>query len=70
MTLIEMVSAMISYVTLPISFWGYTLDIAMYLLNLVPSQSFSKKPIGLWLGQKPSMRYIHVWGCATHVLKG
>ena len=34
-TLLDMVRSMMSYSTLPISYWGYAL--AMYLLNLVPS---------------------------------
>ena len=24
----------------------------------------------LWSGRKPSMRYLHIWGCPAHVLKG
>ena len=61
---------MMSYSTLPISFWGYALNTAMYLLNLVPSKSVPKTPIELWNGRKPSMRHLHIWGCSAHVLKG
>ena len=49
-TLLEMVRSMMSYSTLPISFWGYALNIAMYLLNLVPSKSVPKTPVDLWNG--------------------
>ena len=59
-----------SYLTLPISFWGYALNTAMYLLNLVPSKSVPKTPVELWNGCKPSMRHLHIWVCPTHVLKG
>ena len=59
-----------SYSTLPISFWGYALNTAMYLLNLVPSKSVPKTPIELWNGRKPSMRHLCIWGCPAHVLKG
>ena len=59
-----------SYSTLPISFWGYALNTAMYLLNLVPSKSVPKTPGELWNRRKPSMRYLHIWGCPAHVLKG
>ena len=51
---------MLSYLTLPISFWGYALNTAMYLLNLVPLKSVLKIPIELWIGRKPSMRHLHI----------
>ena len=54
-TLLDMVKSMMSYSTLPISFWGYALNTAMYLLNLVPSKSVPKTPVELWNGCKPSM---------------
>ena len=70
MTLLDMVRSMMSYSTLPISFWGYALNTAMYLLNLVPLKSVPKTPVELWNERKPSMRYLHIWGYPTHVLKG
>ena len=60
MTLLDMVRSMLSYSTLQISFWGYALNIAMYLLNLVPSKSIPKTPIELWIGHKHSMRHLHI----------
>ena len=24
----------------------------------------------LWSGRKPSMKYLHIWGCPAHMLKG
>ena len=69
-TLLDMVRSMMSYSTLAISFWGYALNTAMYLLNLVPSKSVPKTPVELWNMRKPSMRHLHIWGCPTHVLKG
>ena len=53
-TLLEMVQSMMSYATLPTSFWGYALETATYLLNLVPSKSVPKTPIELWLGASPA----------------
>ena len=61
---------MMSYSTLPISFWGYALKTAMHILNLVPSKSIPNTPKELWSGRKPSMKYLHIWGCLAHVLKG
>ena len=69
-TLLDMVRSMLSYSTLPISFWGYALNIAMYILNLVPSKFVPKTPVELWIGCKPSMRHLHIWSCPAHVLKG
>ena len=68
--LLAMVRSMMSYSTLPISFWGYALNTAMYLLNLVPSKSIPNTLVELWNGRKPSMRHLHIWGCPAHVLKG
>ena len=68
MTLLDMVRSMLSYSTLPISFWGYSLSTTMHLLNLVPSEFVPKTPMELWSGHKPSMRYLHI--CPIHVLKG
>ena len=70
MTLLEMVRSMMSYYSLLISFWGYALNTAIHLLNLVPSKSVPKTPMELWSRHKPSMKYLHIWGCLAHVLKG
>ena len=69
-TLLDMVRSMLSYSTLPISFWGHALNTAMYLLNLVPSKFVPKTLVELWIGRKPSMRHLHICGCPAHVLKG
>ncbi|KAH9802373.1 Integrase catalytic domain-containing protein [Citrus sinensis] len=68
-TLLDMVRSMLSYLSLPISFWGLTLETAVYLLNLVPSKSVPKTPIELWSGRKPSLRHVRIWGSPVHVLK-
>ncbi|XWS56757.1 hypothetical protein CRYUN_Cryun09bG0112700 [Craigia yunnanensis] len=64
-----MVMSMLSYSFLHVSFWGYALKTAMYLLNLIPSKSVPKTPIELWSGRKPSLNHIRIWGAPTHVLK-
>ena len=65
-----MVRSMISYSSLPLSFWGYTLQIAVHILNVVPSKSISKTPLELWNGRKPSLRHFRIWGWLAHMLKG
>ena len=42
----------------------------MHILNLVPSKSIPNTPKELWSGHMPSMKYLHIWGCPAHVLKG
>ncbi|KAH9698582.1 hypothetical protein KPL71_024056 [Citrus sinensis] len=68
-TLLDMMRSMLSYSSLPISFWGLALETAVYLLNLVPSKSVPKTPIELWSGHKPSLRHVRIWGSPAHVLK-
>ena len=59
---------MLSYSSLPVLFWGYALETAMYILNLVPSKSVPKTSTKLWSGCKPSLNHIRIWGAPTHVL--
>ena len=68
-TLLDMVRSMLTYSSLPILFWGYALETATYLLNLVPSKSVSKTPTELWNGCKPSLNHIRIWGAPKHVLR-
>ena len=65
-----MVRSMMSYSSLPISFWGYSLQTTVYILNVVPSKSIQKTPLEFWTVNKPSLRHFRIWGCPTHVLKG
>ena len=66
----EMVRSMMSYSDLPDSFWGYALETAAYILNLVPSKSVPLTPTELWIGQKPSLKHVRIWGSPAHVLNG
>ena len=68
-TLLDMVRFMLNYSILLISFWGYALQITMYLLNVVPSKSAPKAPRELWIRCKPSLNHIQKWGCLAYVLK-
>ena len=68
--LLDMVRLMMSYSSLPISFWGYSLQTAIYNLNVVPSKVIQNTPLELWNGHKPSLHYFRIWGSPAHVLKG
>ena len=43
----DMVRSMISLTDLPLSFWGYALEIAAFTLNRAPSKSVETTPYGL-----------------------
>jgi hypothetical protein len=62
-TLIEMVRSMISNSTLPLGLWIEALKTAAHIINRVLSKSVPKTPYELWTGRKPSINYLHIWGC-------
>ena len=55
--------------TLPLSFWGYALETATYILNMVSSKSVPKTPMEMWTDRKLILSHIHIWGCPAYVLK-
>ena len=66
-TLLDMVRSMMNLTTLPISFWGYALDSAARILNMVPTKKVDKTPHELWHGEVPNLSYLKVWGCEAYV---
>ena len=64
-----MVRSMMSLTDLPISFWGYALEIAAFTLNRAPSKSVEMTPYELWFGKKPTLSFLKVWGCDAYVKK-
>ena len=66
-TLLDMVRSMMSFADLPISFWGYALETAAYLLNRVPTKSVVSTPYEIWKGKKPDLKVVKIWGCPAHV---
>ncbi|GJT27883.1 retrotransposon protein, putative, ty1-copia subclass [Tanacetum coccineum] len=66
-TLLDMVRSMMCQATLPISFWGYTLETAAHILNLVPTKKVLKTPFEMWKGERPSLGHIKIWGCEVFV---
>ena len=59
-TLLDMVRSMMSHASLSLSFWGYALETAAYILNLVPSKSVPRTPQEIWSGHKPSLSHLHI----------
>ena len=62
-----MVRSMMGFTSMPLSFWGYTLEIACIILNKVLSKSIEKTPYEIWIGRKPTLSYFKVCGCSTYV---
>ena len=62
-TLKDMIRNMICHSNLPESLRGEALKTATYILNRVPTKAAAKTPYELWVGQKPSLKHFHVWGC-------
>ena len=66
-TLLDMVRSMMSLIGLPLSFWGYALETAAFTLNRAPSKFVEMTPYELWLGKKPKLSFLKVWGCDAYV---
>jgi hypothetical protein len=39
------------------------LKTAVHILNRVPSKLVPKTPYEIWTGRKPTLNYLHMWGC-------
>ena len=66
-TLLDMVRSMMSLTDLPLSFWGYALETAAFILNRAPSKSVETTPYEIWHGKKPKLSFLKVWGCEAYV---
>ena len=43
------------------------METACIILNKVPSNSIEKTPYKIWIGHKPILSYLWVWGCSAYV---
>jgi transposase InsO family protein len=68
-TLLDSVRSMMSLSDLSISFWGYALDTAAFILNKAPSKPVETTPYELWHGKKPTLLFLKIWGCEAYVKK-
>ena len=59
-TLVDIVQSIMSLTDLPISFWGYALEIAAFTLNRALSKSVLTTPYELWFGKKPKLSFLKV----------
>nr|GEZ88761.1 hypothetical protein [Tanacetum cinerariifolium] len=57
-TLLDMVRSMFNLTTLPLSFWDYTLESVVRILNMVPTKKVDKTPYEIWHGKAPNLSYL------------
>ena len=60
---------MMSLTDLPLSFWGYALEMAAFTLNRAPSKSVETTPYELWFSKKPKLSFLKVWSCDAYMKK-
>ncbi|GJS60735.1 retrotransposon protein, putative, ty1-copia subclass [Tanacetum coccineum] len=60
-TLLDMVRSMMNLTTLPKSFWGYALESAIRILNMVPTKKVERTPYEIWHGKSPNSLRIISW---------
>ena len=63
----DIVRSMMGFATLPLSFLGYVLETACYLLNDILSKSIVSTPYEIWTGHKPTVSYFRFWGCPAYI---
>nr|GEW55226.1 retrotransposon protein, putative, Ty1-copia subclass [Tanacetum cinerariifolium] len=66
-TLLDMVQSMMNLTTLSKSFWGYALESAARILNMVPTKKVERTPYKIWYGKAPKLSYLRVLGCEVLV---
>jgi hypothetical protein len=59
-SLLDMVRSMMSQTNLPLFFWGYALEIAMFTLNRVPTKYVERTPYQIWTGKHPGLSFLKV----------
>ncbi|GJV14225.1 hypothetical protein Tco_1359548 [Tanacetum coccineum] len=58
---------MMNLTTLLKIFWGYALESATRILNMVPTKKVKRTPYEIWHGKAPKLSYLRVWGCEALV---
>ena len=65
--MLDLIRSMMGFPSLLISFWGYALEIAYFVLNNILSKSISKTPYEIWSGRRLNLTYLKVWEYLTYV---
>ncbi|KAI3755706.1 hypothetical protein L1987_55512 [Smallanthus sonchifolius] len=67
-TLKEMMNAMMISSGINQDMWGEAILSENYVLNMIPNNKKDVTPYELWTGNKPSYKYLRVWGCLSKVV--
>lgn len=66
--ILEVTGAIRFQVGIPIKFWGYCIQVVVYLINRLPSTAIENKtPYEKLYGRKPSVQHLKVIGCLCYV---
>jgi hypothetical protein len=66
-TFLDMVRLMTSQTNFSLSFWGYALKTAAFILNRVQTKSVERTPYEIWTGKHPILSFLKVWGREAYV---
>ena len=67
-TLMEKARSMLSGVELGHEFWAEAMGTTCYLVNQSPSSTLDDKtPHEVWIGKKPFLTHLRVFGCDAYV---
>ena len=68
-TIIEAARTMLSESRLPTQFWAEAVNTACYTQNRsLIVKRFKKTPYELFRGRKPTLKYLHIFGCTCYIL--
>ena len=67
-TMVEGSLAMLIQANLPSCLWPFALKHAIYVRNRVPHSATGSTPYSMFVGKKPSLKNLRVFGCAAYVL--
>ncbi|KAL0329251.1 UNVERIFIED_CONTAM: hypothetical protein Sradi_4911800 [Sesamum radiatum] len=56
-----------SFTILPLSFWGYALDMRAKFFNMALSRKITQTPYEIWHGKPASYKYLQVLGSSAYV---
>ena len=61
------VRSMMSQTDLTVSFWGYALETATFILNKAPTKTMETTPYAVWSGRSPKLSFMEIRGCEACV---
>jgi hypothetical protein len=67
-TVSDQVTSMLNEANLPVQFWFHAFVALLHVLNRTPTAPLlDKTPHEAWLGKKPDVSHLRVWGCLAYV---